>query len=186
MYRNRKRLSFLLLIFFITIITGAVYAATNGTLVFSNSITLARTNTELKVTEHTAYAVSSSGNGYGRYTIDSSGKIVTFEILLTEPGDSVTLYYNLINTGNTNAKFFHSLTRDGAFAMRPYAMSGDHNLNSFNRFNYSSVLAPGAIVENCHIKFDWKSDADNNAEGVYSFDWEIGYVFTTDPATVLP
>jgi len=188
MYKNKKRLSLLLLIFFITIITGAVYAAVNGQLKLISTVSYLQ-NVELRFTEGTPNVVSESGNGYGSYTIDPTGQTISFMVVLAEPGDKVTFYYNVENTGFTNAeinKYSNSMTPDSYNPLRIY---GEHEPVPGGRLFDTSkrvILAPGAVVEDCEITFEWEAGVNDSVEGAYSYVITLGYSYTRLPATVTP
>jgi len=187
MYRSRKRLTLLLLIFLITIMSGAVYAMVIGHLRFTGDITFGQIigDTELRFTEHTSFAISQNGNGWGRYTIDPTGQIMSFEVYLSAPSDIVRLYYNVINTGTTNAQFTAWSPAPNTFYRR---VSGSHSLNSNGLIHRNVVIAPNAIIENCVIEFRWDTnDVTLNESGtILHFDLRLYYEFTDRPATVLP
>jgi hypothetical protein len=179
----------LLLIFFITTITGAVYAATSGVLAITSGVTFG-TNTELRfVAGMVTNAVSSSGSGYGSYTVDSTGQIMTCSVLLAAPGDSVTLYYDVRNTGVTNAQIVSMVmypSYDCPAALNIYGShndtSGGYLVDSVNPV----VFAPGAVRDNCQITFEWVSGMDDSASGIFSVEIRMGYEFTTSSPDIIP
>ena len=190
LFRKQKKLSLLLLIFFITIIAGAVYAVANGSLVYEKKITLVRDTTELTFTEHTqTYVLSSNGQGFGSYTIHDYGKKITFEVVLTEPQDSVTLYYNVVNTGTTNVVARNSTVSDPTYS-RVFDISGSHISSSFGKLINSSVpvvIAPGATVEQCEITFTWNGFESFVGNRItLDIVFTLNYEATNLPATVLP
>jgi hypothetical protein len=189
MYRTRKRLSLLLVIFFLTIITGAVYAATSGTLSFQSNVTLRQNATELSFTYGSLRDVTStSGAGFGRYSISADGQTITFEVLLTQPSDSVTLSYNVKNTGNTNANIQGARDVFEMFQNTPLRVLGDHHLNHGSRLLHSTaIFAPDGVVENAQITFEWVAGVDDDFNGTaLVFEFALNYFYTNLPATVRP
>ena len=185
MYRSRKRLTLLLLIFLITIMSGAVYAYTSGRLILTGGITYRRGITELSFIEHTSYAVSESGNGWGRYTIDPTGQIMTFEIYLAEPGDVVTLRYYVMNTGTTNVEILSMSASPQGFR----GITGHHIVGDMaSPIRQGTIFAPNAVSRVCEIQFRWDSlDVEEGATSfTINFELRINYLLTSNPANLSP
>jgi hypothetical protein len=186
MFRNKKRLSLVLLLFFITIIGGAAYASIFGYLTYRVSVTFPD-KAELIFTEATSSANSASGKSQASYTIDPTGQIMTFDVLLTEPGESVTLSYHVVNTGNSNVKIIDSQ----GYALPanvPLRLTGDHEYSAGGRLwgNPEVIIAPNASIKNCKITFEFEENVNNEYAASITFDVKLQYMYTTEPATVLP
>ena len=162
----------MLLIFFITIITGAVYAAASGVLTLTGNVNLHRNaDVRLKPDFYTD-AVSIRGNGYGNYTVDSTGKVATFNVVLREPGDMLTFKYGVENVGSTNARIT--------------AIPNINNPTVLNITNFfdgvNLVMSPYSTISGCELTIEWKLGENDNANGDFSFTLELDYQYTTDQA----
>ena len=97
--RNKSLLS-ASAILFTALLTGIVYAAEAGALTFTGRV--ARTS----ILDLELQNISLNGTRFGEFVelADENKKSMHFYVLLIEPGDTRTISFNILNSGNMAAK----------------------------------------------------------------------------------
>ncbi len=182
LYRKKKGLWWLMLVFFMLISAGAVYAVITNSLSLSGEVRLENAcKLVFDYPTNNIYVIpNESDSGKDSLTFNPDGQSVTVDVTLKGAGDSVTLYYNIVNTGPSNAKIVNFSTNTTDTENNHFMFHGTHNLIS------GQVLAPNATIENCELTVTWIDSVENDGGDTFSFTVNIGYQYTTEPATVLP
>ena len=169
MVKTNKRLSSLLVIFAIVLIAGVVYAAATGQLVFNGMVTLnAGQNVELIIVPDDDPDPTAKGST-GSMTVSSDGQSADIEVNLIEPGESVTLSFQVENTGDLPA-LINAITTTNTNA--EIVISGDYTEIEGETVDIGETfpLFPVDIT----VTWPGSGDAETDA-GTYSFTIELDY-----------
>jgi len=157
------------MIFFLTIITGAAYAASSGVLTLRGNVDLRR-NADVRLRADTyTDAVSIRGSGHGNYIVEQGGKVAVFTVSLREPGDMITFKYGLENIGSTNARIT-AITHNFPNVLEITNFFDDVSL----------VMAPYSTISGCELTIQWVQGVNDDANGIFTFTLELDYHYTIE------
>ena len=166
MKKKKNRLSALLVLFAIVLLVGFAYAALSGTLTFNGNVTLGG-NVELEIVPTTS-SDSTAGGSTGTMTL-IDGQNADIDVTLTAPGESITLSFQVQNTGTLDALI------NGITTTNPnseFTITGDYtDLDG-------ETVAVGATepLLPVDITVTWPSTGDPNADaGDYTFTITLDY-----------
>ena len=166
MKRKKTHLLALTLIFAVVLLTGFAYAALTGTLTFNGNVTLGA-DLELTIVPDAPF-VSTAGGSTGAMTL-INGQTAQIDVMLTAPGESVTLSFQVENTGGVDALI-------GTFVLSntnsQFVITGDY------RDLEGETVAVGATepLTPVDITITWPSTGDATADaGNYTFTLAVDY-----------
>ena len=156
-----KRRFSLLLVFAVLLIAGVAYAASNGVLIFNGVVNLGpAVDVEAIIVPQGGGTFTGSNGESGDMVVNSDGSIATITVDLKNPGDAVTLQFQVRNTGATDIEITDVTTSDildssSNVETNAITISGDYATDL-----EGETIDAGDISGIYDITVEWPDDAD--------------------------